>query len=64
MSPASPSPYRFVVETLLFLTYAVFGLSWIAITPLVGDLQAEFHVTGAQLGLLTTMVSVAKVVAP
>ena len=59
-----PAPYRYVVETLLFLTYAVFGLSWIAITPLVGEIQAEFKISGAQLGMLTTMVSIAKVIAP
>jgi cyanate permease len=58
------SKYRFVVEALLFLTYAVFGLSWIAVTPMVGELQNQFHVTGAELGLLTTTVSVAKVFAP
>ncbi len=61
---APHTPYRFVIETLLFLTYAVFGLSWIAITPLVGELQAEFDITSAQLGMINTLVSVAKVVAP
>lgn len=64
MSNEQPTPYRFVVETLLFLTYAVFGLSWIAITPLVSEIQGEFNISLAQLGLLTTMVSVAKVIAP
>lgn len=59
-----PTRYRFVIEALLFLTYAVFGLSWIAITPIVGELQGEFHVGAAQLGMLTTMVSIAKVIAP
>ncbi len=58
------TPYRYVIETLLFLTYAAFGVSWIAVTPLVGDLQAEFGINSAQLGLLTTLVAVAKVVAP
>ena len=58
------SKYRFLVEALLFLTYAVFGLSWIAVTPLVGELQSQFHVSAAELGLLTTTVSVAKVIAP
>jgi cyanate permease len=58
------SRYRFLVEALLFLTYAVFGLSWIAVTPLVGELQQQFHVNAAELGLLTTVVSVAKVIAP
>jgi CP family cyanate transporter-like MFS transporter len=59
-----PSSYRFLVEALLFLTYAAFGLSWIAITPLMGDLQAAFHISGAQLGLISAVVSVAKVIAP
>jgi cyanate permease len=57
-------PYRFLVETLLFLTYAAFGVSWIAVTPMVGDLQSEFNVGTAQLGLLNTLVAVAKVFAP
>ncbi len=60
----STSRYRFVVEAILFLTYATFGLSWIAVTPLLGDLQSAFHVSMAQLGMMTTSVSVAKVVAP
>jgi cyanate permease len=64
VSANRPTPYRFVIEALLFLTYAVFGLSWIAITPLMGELQAHFGIGLAQLGLLTTMVSAAKVVAP
>jgi cyanate permease len=64
LSTEPRTPYRFVVETLLFLTYAVFGLSWIAITPLVGEVQAAFDISGAQLGMLTTMVSIAKVIAP
>jgi cyanate permease len=64
VSADRPTPYRFVIEALLFLTYAVFGLSWIAITPLMGELQTHFGIGLAQLGLLTTMVSAAKVVAP
>ena len=64
MEMSKSSPYRFVLETILFLTYAVFGLSWIAVTPLMADIQAEFHMTGAELGMLNTTVSLAKVVAP
>jgi cyanate permease len=56
--------YRWVIETLLFLTYAVFGLSWIAVTPLIGDIQKAYHITSAQFGLLNTLVSMAKVIAP
>lgn len=59
-----PTPYRYVIESLLFFTYVVFGISWIAITPLVGELQNEFKISLTQLGMLTTMVSIAKVVAP
>lgn len=60
----TPTRYRYVIETLLFFTYVVFGISWIAITPMVGDLQKEYNITLAQLGMLTTMVSIAKVIAP
>ncbi|HEY9855704.1 MAG TPA: MFS transporter [Stenomitos sp.] len=59
-----PTPYRYLIETLLFLTYAVFGLSWIAVTPLIGEIQSAYHISGAQFGLLNTLVSVAKVIAP
>ncbi|HEY9721774.1 MAG TPA: MFS transporter [Oscillatoriaceae cyanobacterium] len=58
------SPYRFVVEALLFLTYAVFGLSWIGVTPLLGALQAHFHASGAELGMVNTAVTLAKVIGP
>src|SRR5476651_1799679 len=64
IAKSSPTPYRFVIETILFLTYAVFGLSWIAITPLLNEIQAAFHIGNAQLGLLNTMVAVAKAIAP
>lgn len=62
--PVDQSPYRFVIEALLFLTYAVFGLSWIGVTPLLGALQAHFHATGAELGMVNTAVTLAKVVGP
>jgi cyanate permease len=69
-SPALDAPrapahaYRFVVETVLFLTYAAFGISWIAVTPLLPELGAELHATNAQLALINSAVSVAKIVAP
>lgn len=55
---------RYLIEALLFLTYAAFGLSWIAITPMMGELQAHFNVSAGQLGMMMTMVAVAKVFAP
>jgi len=56
--------YRWVVEAVLFVTYAAFGVSWIAVTPLLPEIGAGLHATNAQLGLLTTAVSAAKIIAP
>ncbi|MBO9541609.1 MFS transporter [bacterium] len=64
MTTDKPTQYRFVIEALLFLTYAVFGLSWIAVTPLSAEIQGSFHITAAQFGLINTLVSFAKVLAP
>ncbi|MBM3260440.1 MAG: MFS transporter [Candidatus Sericytochromatia bacterium] len=55
---------RWLVEALMFLTYAAFGLSWVATTPLMADLKVAYALTDAQLGLLSTAVSIGKVVAP
>lgn len=60
----APSPHRFVIEAILFLTYAAFGLSWIALTPLADEVMKELKVGTTQFAMLATMVSVAKVVAP
>lgn len=56
--------YRFVIEALLFLTYAAFGLSWMGITPVMNDIQAAYSVSSTGLGLLTTVVALAKVFTP
>src|SRR5690349_11003864 len=58
------SSYRYVVEVILFVTYAAFGVSWIAVTPLLPELGTALHANNAQLGLLTTAVTVAKIIAP
>lgn len=58
------SSYRYVVEIILFVTYAAFGVSWIAVTPLLPELGTALHANNAQLGLLTTAVTVAKIIAP
>ncbi|MFZ5477528.1 MAG: CynX/NimT family MFS transporter [Myxococcota bacterium] len=60
----TPSPYRFVVEGILFATYAAFGLSWIAVTPLAAEIQQEFGVGATGFAMLNTLVSIAKIVAP
>lgn len=60
----TPTRYRFVIEALLFVTYALFGLSWIGVTPLIPELQRRFAISSAEVGLMNTAVSLAKVVAP
>lgn len=62
-APGAPAR-RFLVEAILFTTYAAFGLSWIAVTPLLADLGRDFGVGTTALGLQATMVTVAKVIAP
>lgn len=63
MTP-SPSPHRYVIEAILFLTYALFGVSWMAVAPLATDLMAFFQVTKTEFSYLNTVVTIAKVVAP
>jgi len=58
------SRYRFVIEAVLFLTYAAFGVSWIAVTPLLPELGDALGARGAELALLNTAVSAAKIIAP
>lgn len=60
----APSPYRHLIELILFTTYAAFGLSWIALTPLSAEVQRAFRIGTAEFGLINTSVSAAKVVAP
>ena len=60
--PAAPG--RLLVGALMFLIYAAFGLSWVATTPLIGDIKAALDLQDTQLGLLTTAVAVGKIVAP
>lgn len=60
----APSRYRYVIEAILFLTYALFGVSWMAVAPLAPDLMAFFHVGKTEFSLLNTVVTIAKVVAP
>lgn len=57
-------PYRWIVETLLFLLYLVFGISWLAWSPLLADVEKAFDVTHARGGLLISAVSVAKAFVP
>ncbi|MBI3929540.1 MAG: MFS transporter [Armatimonadetes bacterium] len=56
--------YRWVIETLLFLIYFAFGISWMACSPLLGRLEEHFDMSHSQGGLLISVVSMAKAVVP
>jgi cyanate permease len=60
----SARPYRWIVESLLFLLYMVFGISWLAWSPLLPDVENVFDVSHARAGLLISAVSVAKAFVP
>lgn len=57
-------PYRWVVESVLFGTYLVFGISWLAYSPLMKDVAAHFGATSTQAGAVISLVSVAKAFVP
>ena len=64
MTEPAASPRRFAIEAILFLSYAVFSVTWMAISPLAKELMAYFDVTKAEFALLNTVVTASKVVAP
>lgn len=57
-------PHRWVIEIVLFLTYLVFGISWLAYAPLMGEVATHYGVSSARAGLLISLVSVAKAFVP
>lgn len=60
----APSPYRFIIEVLLFLSYFVFGVSWIGYSPFLKELQQQFGLDYARTGLVISAVSFAKIFVP
>ena len=61
---SAPSRHRFVIEVLLFLGYAVFGISWLAVAPLAADLIKVFQVNATQFADLNTAVAIPKTFIP
>ena len=59
-----PSPYRWVVEGLLFAIYAAFGLSWLAYSPLLKDLAATYGVAPKEAADVISLVSISKAFVP
>lgn len=58
------SSRRYLIEALLFTTYLVFGISWLAFAPLMPELMNAFHFSKAQGGSLISFVSLAKAFVP
>jgi cyanate permease len=63
-NPAATGAYRFLIEALLFLSYFVFGLSWIGYSPFLGEFQSRFALSHGQAGMLISSVSFAKIFVP
>ncbi|MFQ5737713.1 MAG: CynX/NimT family MFS transporter [Acidobacteriota bacterium] len=60
----SPARYRFLIEALLFLSYMVFGVSWIGYSPFLKEYQGLFELSHAQGSLIISAVSFAKIFMP
>ena len=60
----APRPYRFLIEVLLFLSYFVFGMSWIGYSPFLKELQAQFSLDYTRTALVISAVSFAKIFVP
>lgn len=58
------SSRRYLIEALLFTTYLVFGISWLAFAPLMPELMGAFGFSKAQGGSLISFVSLAKAFVP
>jgi MFS transporter, CP family, cyanate transporter len=62
--PEHSSSYRFVIEILIFLTYAAFGMTWAAAGPFLKRLMHDLNLTLSQGSFMTTSVSCAKIFGP
>src|SRR4051812_4293028 len=64
VAPVPNRPYRFLIETLLFLSYFVFGMSWIGYSPFLKEIQQQFALDYTRTGLVISAVSFAKIFVP
>lgn len=58
------SSRRYLIEVLLFTTYLVFGISWLAYAQVMPELMAAFKFSKAEGGSLIAFVSLAKAFVP
>ena len=53
-----------IIESLLFLLYFSFGISWLAYSPLLPEIEHDFSVTHSKAAVLISAVSLAKAFVP
>ncbi len=56
--------YRYVIETILFLTYVVFGMTWSAAGSFLPDIMRDLCLGLSEASFVNTSVSAAKIVGP
>lgn len=59
-----PEWYRFVIEVIMFLTYAVFGMTLAAAGSFLKDIMRELSLTLSQASFVNTSVTFAKIFGP
>lgn len=58
------SSYRYVIEALLFLTYAAFGMTWASCGTFLKEIMKDLSLTLSQASFISTSVSFAKIFGP
>ncbi len=53
-----------LIESTLFLLYFAFGISWLAYSPLMPEIEKQFGIEHAQAGSIISAVSLAKAFVP
>lgn len=58
------SPYRFVIEAMLFLTYIAFGITWASAGIFLPEMMRELSLSLSNASFINTSVTIAKIFAP
>jgi len=60
----SLSSHRFVIEVIIFITYATFGMTWAACGSFLKEIMGDLHLSLSQASFISTSVSFAKIFGP
>jgi len=60
----SLSNHRFVIEIIIFVTYATFGMTWAACGSFLKEIMKDLHLSLSQASFISTSVSFAKIFGP